>query len=136
MLTFIKNSKDINLSSRMDLVFWAPRGSISDEYETKSVEELVGRDNLMASAFYPSIVPFYVPFDEHSAEEDKPFIRVADARNGLLNYNKTVFLPNEVLDENKASIKRVNPGDIVITKGGEYIGEATLVPNYYDEYGT
>lgn len=30
----------------------------------------------------------------------------------------------------------MKPGDIVITKGGEYIGEAALVPDYYEEYGT
>lgn len=136
MLSYVKNSSEINLSSRMDVIFWSPRNSIGDEFETKSVAELVGRDNLMASAFYPSIVPFYVPFEDHRDEDDEPFIRVADARNGLLDYNKTVFLPNEVLEENKSSIKRVVPGDIVITKGGEYIGEATLVPSYYDEYGT
>lgn len=136
MENYVKSSKDLDLISRMDYGFWAPRKEFNSEYETKTIEECVGRDNLTASAFYPSIVPYYTSLEDAIKEDTEPFIRVTDARSGLLDYTKTVFLANQVLDDNKSSIKRVKPGDIVITKGGEYIGEATLVPDYYDEYGT
>jgi len=133
---YVKSSKDLNLISRMDYGFWAPRKELNSEYKTKRIEECVGRDNITASAFYPAIVPYYTSLEDARREDTKPFIRVTDARSGLLDYTKTVFLANQVLDDNKSSIKRVKPGDIVITKGGEYIGEATLVPDYYDEYAT
>lgn len=136
MENYVKSSIDLDLISRMDYGFWAPRKEFNSEYETKTIEECVGRDNLTASAFYPSIVPYYTSIEDAIEKDTKPFIRVTDARNGLLDYTKTVFLDNQVLDDNKSSIKRVKPGDIVITKGGEYIGEAALVPDYYEEYGT
>lgn len=136
MENYVKKRKDLDFVSRMDYGFWAPRKEFNKEYDTKTIEECVGRDNLTASAFYPSIVPYYTSLEDAIKEDTEPFIRVTDARSGLLDYTKTVFLSNQVLDKNKASIKRVKPGDIVITKGGEYIGEATLVPDYYDEYGT
>lgn len=136
MENYVKSSIDLDLISRMDYGFWAPRKEFNSEYETKTIEECVGRDNLTASAFYPSIVPYYTSIEDAIEKDTKPFIRVTDARNGLLDYTKTVFLANQVLDDNKSSIKRVKPGDIVITKGGEYIGEAALVPDYYEEYGT
>lgn len=136
MENYVKSSIDLDLISRMDYGFWAPRKEFNSEYETKTIEECVGRNNLTASAFYPSIVPYYTSIEDAIEKDTKPFIRVTDARNGLLDYTKTVFLANQVLDDNKSSIKRVKPGDIVITKGGEYIGEAALVPDYYEEYGT
>ena len=136
METYITNSDEINLTKRMDFNFWSSRKSLCSDYITKSIAECVGRNNLTASAFYPSIVPSYVTYDDSKLIDTEPFIRVADARNGLLNYNKTVFLSVELLDKNTDSIKRVHPKDIVITKGGEYIGETALVPDYYDEYAT
>lgn len=133
---YVKNSSDIDLIKRMDFRFWSPRKGFSSEHTVKTMEECVGRDALTASAFYPSIVPMYISYEDTEFQDCKPFIRVADVRNGLLNYNKTVFLSAELLDNLSSCIKCVNPGDIVITKGGEYIGEATLVPDYYDEYAT
>lgn len=136
MEMYLKRRKDIDLISRMDFAFWTPRKGLNSDFESKSIEECVGRDNLTASAFYPSIVPYYTSLEDAVAAETEPFVRVSDARSGLLDYTKTVFLSKEILDKLSSSIKRVKPGDIVITKGGEYIGEATLVPDYYEEYGT
>lgn len=136
MEMYVKRRKEIDLISRMDYIFWTPRKGLNSQYEAKSIEECVGRDNLTASAFYPSIVPYYTNVKDAVIDETEPFIRVSDARSGLLDYTKTVFLSKEILDKFNSSIKRVRPGDIVITKGGEYIGEATLVPDYYEEYGT
>ena len=136
METYTRNSDELDFTKRMDFHFWSPHKSLCTSFETKTIAECVGRENLTASAFYPSIVPSYIAFDESKSIDSEPFIRVADARNGLLNYRKTVFLSIELLDKNTDSIKRVHPGDIVITKGGEYIGETTLVPCYFDEYAT
>lgn len=120
----------------MDYRFWSPRKAFSTEHIVKPLAECVGRDALTASAFYPSIVPMYINHEDAEFQDCQPFIRVSDARNGLLNYSKTVFLSTDLLNSLSSCIKRVYPGDIVITKGGEYIGEATLVPDYYDEYAT
>lgn len=136
MEVYTVESANINLIKRMDFQFWSPRQSFSCQYTVKTIEECVGREALTASAFYPSIVPMYIDFANTEFEECEPFIRVSDARNGLLDYRKTVFLHKELLDKLSNSIKRVHSRDIVITKGGEYIGEATLVPDYYTEYGT
>ena len=136
METYIKNKRDINLMLRMDFNFWSPGKQPSSDHEMITIKECVGREAITASAFYPSIVPYYTLQEEVVTDEFRPFIRVTDARNGLIDYSKTVFLSTELLDALSSSIKRVKPGDIVITKGGEYIGEAALVPDYYEEYGT
>ncbi len=136
MEIYVKNMKAINLISRMDYHFWSPRKELSEFHEIRTIKECVGRDNITASAFYPSIVPYYSSKGELGNGKYEPFIRVTDVRNGLLDFDKTVFLSVEILDELSSSIKRVKSGDVVITKGGEYIGEAALVPDYYDKYGT
>lgn len=133
---YIKACSEINLVKRMDFRFWSPRKEFSSEHTIKTISECVGRDAITASAFYPSIVPMYIAFEDTEFEEYKPFIRVADVRNGLLNYEKTVYLKNDLVEKLSSCIKVAHPRDIVITKGGEYIGEATLVPDYYDEYAT
>lgn len=73
-------------------------------------------------------MPFYIDYDQHDKSEHIPFIRVSDARNGLLNFKKTVFLSYQLLKDIN-NIKIAKPKDLVITKGGEYIGETTLIPN-------
>lgn len=128
------SSKDIDMVSRLDYNFWAPRESVNKAHITKSIKECAGQDSLITSAFYPSIVPFYQQLENSDPAKCKPFVRVTDARNGLLDFNKTVFLDEDLLYRLSKNIKTVTPGDVVITKGGEYIGEATLVPDYYDEY--
>lgn len=48
---------------------------------------------------------------------------------------KTVFLSYQLLKDIN-NIKIAKPKDLVITKGGEYIGETTLIPNTFEEYAT
>ena len=126
-------SNDINMTKRLDFNFWQPnKVSFSNSVELKTLEEWYSGEKFLAtSAFYPSITPYYL---EKKDGKGIPFIRVADTRKLLLDYDSTVFLEKDILGPLKKSIARVFPGDILITKGGEYIGEAALVPNYYEEY--
>lgn len=123
----------IDLVKRMDFNFWSPRENLDQSIEFIPLKECVGNNSLTTSAFYPSITPFYQKLEDNK-DDLMPFIRVGDTRKALLEYKDTVFLNTELLDALSKNIKRVNPGDVVITKGGEYIGEATLVPNYYGQY--
>ena len=61
------------------------------------------------SAFYPSIEPYY-------GTGSLPFLRVADV-DGIIDYGKCVTIPEE-LTERFATLDVVDPGDIVLTKGG------------------
>ena len=62
-----------------------------------------------ASAFYPSIEPYY-------GEGDLPFLRVADV-NRTIDYNNCVTIPNQLISQHP-TLKKVSPGDILLTKGG------------------
>jgi type I restriction enzyme M protein len=62
-----------------------------------------------ASAFYPSIEPYY-------GEGDLPFLRVADV-NRIIDYNNCATIPNQLTSQNP-TLKTVSPGDILLTKGG------------------
>jgi len=135
MEVFITDNNSINIIKRLDFNYCKPRGKILSEdskIEVKTICEWGGKNCLTTSAFYPAITHFY------RSKKDRgdliPFIRVEDTRKYLLEFKNTVFLDREVLDDLKTNIKRVKNNDVVITKGGEYIGEAALVPDYYDEY--
>ena len=135
MTSFIYEKPIKYLAKRMDYQFLSPIKDSSLSDCVKSLKECLGENGLTASAFYPSIVPFYIDYDQHDKSEHIPFIRVSDARNGLLNFKKTVFLSYQLLKDIN-NIKIAKPKDLVITKGGEYIGETTLIPNTFEEYAT
>lgn len=69
------------------------------------------------SAFYPALEPFY-------GSGSFPFIRVADVK-GYVDFDNCERIPKEILPD-FPTLKIVNPGDIVLTKGGS-IGRAGLV---------
>lgn len=127
-------SNEINITKRLDFNFWNPQkqAEISDDITSKPLKEWIGEGGLTTSAFYPAITPLYQKKED--SDDLLPFIRVEDTRKLLLSYDNTVFLNRALLDALSDNIKRVFPGDVVITKGGEYIGEASLVPRYYPEY--
>lgn len=127
-------SDKIDMKRRLDYSFWAPSGTINEDCDFKTLTECCGENALITSAFYPSIVHFYQYLSEVDSDICMPFVRVTDARNALLNYSKTAFLSNDVVNKYSKNIKTVYPKDIVITKGGEYIGEASLVPDFYEQY--
>lgn len=62
-----------------------------------------------ASAFYPSVEPFY-------GTGELPFLRVADV-DSIIDFDNGTAIPDEVCDQFK-TLKKVYPGDIVMTKGG------------------
>jgi type I restriction enzyme S subunit len=62
-----------------------------------------------ASAFYPSLEPFY-------GSGNLPFLRVSDT-DKFIDYNKAIKISSEILPE-FPTLKVVNKGDIIVTKGG------------------
>jgi len=86
---------------------------------------------LDCSAFYPAITQYY----RHQAFEDVPFLRVDEIQAGLIQItDNTVFLPEEVLDENQSTICRASGGDIVIAKGGDTLAKIGLIPEEFLSY--
>jgi restriction endonuclease S subunit len=134
MQVFESNNIDIDITKRLDFNFWNPRKELetTEGLEVKRLSNWCGKKSLITSAFYPAITPFYQKVNE--GEDLLPFIRVEDTRKLLLSFEDTVFLNRDLLDLHSSTIKRVSPRDVVITKGGEYIGEASLVPHYFQEY--
>ena len=85
---------------------------------------------LDCSAFYPSIVDDYNHFGEGI-----PFLRVNEIKDGLLNISSTtVFLPQEILDQNKSTICIGYPDDLIIAKGGNTLAKVGLLNNSYKYY--
>jgi len=132
---FTLNSNDLDVVKRLDYGYCKPKEILLKTKENCEVKQLSkwSKNNILTtSAFYPSITPYYQTLN---ADVDLlPFIRVGDTRKYLLKFNNTVFIKKDILDDLSGNIKKVVPGDIVITKGGEYIGEAALVPKYYNDY--
>lgn len=85
---------------------------------------------LDCSAFYPSIVSYY-NFEKNGI----PFLRVNEIQNGLLHLTKdTVFLPEDLLNANKSTIARCQPGDLIIAKGGNTLAKIALLTDDYSVY--
>ncbi len=72
--------------------------------------------NIDASAFYPSLEPFY-------NQGNIPFIRVADV-GSIIDYDNCVRIPK--MNNNFNTLKLCKKGDIVLTKGGT-IAKAGLI---------
>ena len=74
-----------------------------------------------ASAFYPSLEPYY-------NTGTIPFVRVADVK-GRIDYDSCVKIPE--MDEKFSTLYLCSPGDVVLTKGGR-VGTAGLItkPSY------
>lgn len=65
--------------------------------------------NTDCSAFYPALEPYY-------NTGEYPFIRVGDVKD-IVNYDDCIKIPEEIL-LNYPTLKKVDIGDIVLTKGG------------------
>lgn len=75
-----------------------------------------------ASAFYPSLEPFY-------NQGDIPFIRVADV-NEFIDYENCIKIPNKIIESDSfKTLRTIAKGDIVITKGGS-VGRVALIDRY------
>ena len=75
-----------------------------------------------ASAFYPSLEPFY-------NVGEVPFIRVTDV-DDFIDYSDCVKIPQSIiLDKAFKTLNTIDSGDIVITKGGS-VGRVALIDRY------
>lgn len=102
-------------------------GKIKSIGETKLPEI---NSKLDCSAFYPSITDYY-DFNGNGI----PFLRVNEIKNGLINItSSTAFLPQYVLDDNKSTIAKGYPGDIIMAKGGNTLAKVGLITSQYDNY--
>ncbi len=117
---------------RLDAEFYHPEQLNLQEklshFNSISIQDASG--SLDCSAFYPSIVPYY-NFDKKGI----PFLRVNEIQNGLLNISQgTAFLPQEILDNNRTTIARCSPGDLIIAKGGNSLAKVALLTKEYSHY--
>ena len=62
-----------------------------------------------------------------------PFLRIDDIEEGFLNLDESVCLPESIISVNK-TIKRCDPGDIVVAKGGATIGKTAILTSEYAQY--
>lgn len=69
---------------------------------------------------------------EFYQETGVPFIRTSEIKNPTVNWATTVFLDNTINNQNRAIV--LNPGDLVFTKIGAYIGDVALLPKKYAQY--
>jgi len=86
---------------------------------------------LDCSAFYPAITQHY----RYQSFEDIPFLRVDEIQAGLIQItDNTVFLPEEILNDNQSTICGASEGDIVIAKGGNTLAKIGLIPDKFSSY--
>lgn len=88
--------------------------------------------SLDCSAFYPSVAEDY-NFNFIGV----PFLRVNEIVDGQLNLsNNTAFLPQELIDKYRSTIKVAYNNDILIAKGGNTAGKVGFVSGKYGSYAT
>ena len=114
------NLKQLFGSNRLDAEAYKPnyldQANNLNKIETTTLNDL--SCEVDASAFYPSLEPFY-------GLGNIPFLRVSDV-NKTVDYDNCIYIPAEIIEKYK-TLKLVNEGDILITKGGTVarIGIAT-----------
>ena len=117
---------------RLDAEYYRP-GYLSLEKQLSKLPSITVRKagaELDCSAFYPSIAPHY-NFERNGV----PFLRVNEIQNGLLHLSEdTAFLPQAILDENRNTIARCVPGDLIIAKGGNSLAKVALLTEDFEEY--
>lgn len=133
MKTFIKRANKKELINRLDCIYWTPTNlNLNNKIKYAPLKSLLSQnDNIVTSAFYPSITPFY---QTKGVSNTIPFLKSFDVNTGMETFENTTFLSKQLLKKNKASIKHVTAGDIVISKGGEYLGQSWIVPREYQDY--
>lgn len=126
-----KNHLD-KIALRIDAEFYHP-DFLQLEKKIASLKTITvkkAHGELDCSAFYPSIVEYY-----NLEKMGVPFLRVDEIQDGFLRLTPdTVFVPLETILENKGTIARCHPRDIVIAKGGNTIAKVALLTDEFDEY--
>ncbi|KAA6431608.1 hypothetical protein FEM33_25225 [Dyadobacter flavalbus] len=117
---------------RIDSEFYHPsflrlQNKIDNLSPTRVVDLGVQLD---CSAFYPSITGDY-----NFEKSGVPFLRVNEIQDGLVTLtDKTAFLPEKVLEDNKTTIASAKPFDIVIAKGGNTLAKLGLITEEYPTF--
>ncbi len=130
--SIVQASELDNIVFRLDAEYYQPSHLALEKKLNKiklvSIRNACGA--IDCSAFYPSIVPHY-NFDGIGI----PFLRVNEIQNGLLHLTTdTAFLPQKILDDNKSTIAKCKPGDLIIAKGGNSLGKVALLTEEYPIY--
>ena len=133
MQTSVVNTTKLDrIVFRLDAEYYHP-GYLSLEKQLSKLPSITVRKagaELDCSAFYPSIAPYY-NFERNGV----PFLRVNEIQNGLLHLSDdTAFLPQAILDENRNTIARCIPGDLIIAKGGNSLAKVALLTEDFEEY--
>lgn len=112
---------------RFDPEYYKKSYLIIEDFIKRNTDRFVSLEDLSlsvdASAFYPSLEPFY-------NTGDIPFIRVADVKD-FIDYDNCVNIP--IMGEDFKTLNLCKEGDIVLTKGGR-VGTAGLITR--DSYVT
>jgi restriction endonuclease S subunit len=69
---------------------------------------------------------------DHYTNQGIPLIRTSEIKDPLIDFSTSVFLDEKTHDANKKT--ELNPGDIVFTKIGAYIGDVAMLPQKYNRY--
>lgn len=130
--SIVEKSNLDNIVFRLDSEYYHPNHIALEKKLSKlkriSIQDANGEFD--CSAFYPSIVPYY-DFQAVGV----PFLRVNEIQNGLLHITEdTAFLPRRILDENRSTIAKCKPGDLIIAKGGNSLAKVALLTEEYKEY--
>lgn len=75
------------------------------------------------SAFYPALEPYY-------EKGNFPFLRVGDIKDNFVDYEGCIKVPFEI-SPNFPTLKQVNIGDIVLTKGGTIANAGLITQNAF-----
>ena len=69
---------------------------------------------------------------DHYTDQGIPLIRTSEIKDPQIDFSSTVFLNDKTHNINKKT--ELNPGDIVFTKIGAYIGDVAILPKKYNKY--
>lgn len=116
------NYKKLNIEAfRFDAEYYHPKYLRIESVLKQRKDSFTSLTNLGlkidASAFYPALESYY-------NQGKLPFLRVVDV-DQQIDYDSALTIPEEILKEYK-TLKTVNQGDILLTKGGS-VGRVGLI---------
>lgn len=124
-------SSDLSESWRFDAEYWRTiylenlqiiKKSGEGGLQTSDLKRLVNR--VTGSAFYPTFVGYY-------SSSGMPFLRVADLGDVFIE-DQSMIRISETVIRNHRQVATINPGDLVIAKGGS-IGGACMITEEFGE---
>ena len=131
-ISIVRYSDIDHIKNRIDSEYYK-KACITLEKQIATLGGVSLRDinvSMDCSAFYPSITGYY-----NFEGEGIPFLRVNEIQNGLVTITeKTAFLPEFVLEDNKTTIALAYPGDLIVAKGGNTLAKVGLVTEEYPKY--